>query len=60
MVAERWPAGWARPGLGAYAVSAAVRNGRQALVLVDDAETRADMYELVSTVANGGRPPGSG
>src|SRR5262249_20976267 len=40
MVAERWPAGWARPGLGAYAVSAAVRNGRPALVLVDDAETR--------------------
>ncbi len=58
MVAERWPAGWARPGLGSYAVSTAVRNGRQALVLVDDAETRADMYELVSTVANGGRLTG--
>jgi hypothetical protein len=58
MVAERWPAGWARPGLGAYAVSAAARNGRRALVLVDDAETRGDMYELVATVANGGRPTG--
>jgi tetratricopeptide (TPR) repeat protein len=58
MVSERWPAGWARPGLGAHAVSTAVRNGRQALVLVDDAETRADMYELVSTIANGGRPSG--
>jgi hypothetical protein len=58
MVAERWPAGWARPGLGAYAVSTAVRNGRQALVLVDDAETRADMYDLVTMAANGGRPTG--
>src|SRR4051812_10700676 len=58
LVAERWPAGWARPGLGSYAISAAARNGRRALVLVDDAETRADMYELVTTVANGGRPTG--
>ncbi len=58
LVAERWPAGWARPGLGAYAITAAARNGRHALVLVDDAETRADMYELVTTVANGGRPTG--
>jgi tetratricopeptide (TPR) repeat protein len=56
LVAERWPAGWARPGLGAGAVAAAVRAARPALILVDDAETRADMYELVSFVANGGRP----
>src|SRR5215831_18536786 len=56
MVAEGWPAGWARPGMGAYAVSAAARNGRRALVLVDDAETRADLFELLRTVAGGGRP----
>jgi tetratricopeptide (TPR) repeat protein len=56
MVAEGWPAGWARPGMGAYAVSAAARNGRRALVLVDDAETRADLFELLRTVSGGGRP----
>lgn len=56
LTAERWPCGWARPGLGAYAVSAAARNGRRALVLVDDAETRADLFELLRTVANGGSP----
>jgi tetratricopeptide (TPR) repeat protein len=56
MVAEGWPAGWARPGMSAYAVSAAVRNGRRALVLVDDAETRADLFELLRTVTGGGRP----
>ena len=63
----RWPTGWSRragrpagpaPGMGAYAVTAAARNGRQALVLVDDAETRADLFELVTAVANGGRPLG--
>jgi tetratricopeptide (TPR) repeat protein len=53
---ERWPCGWARPGLAAYAVSAAARNGRHALVMVDDAETRADVFELLRVVANGGRP----
>jgi tetratricopeptide (TPR) repeat protein len=56
LTADRWPCGWARPGLGAYAVSAAARNGRRALVLVDDAETRADLVELLRTVANGGAP----
>jgi tetratricopeptide (TPR) repeat protein len=56
LVAQRWPCGWARPGLGAYAVTAAARNGRHALLLVDDAETRADMFELLSAVANDGRP----
>jgi tetratricopeptide (TPR) repeat protein len=56
LTAERWPCGWARPGLGAYAVTAAARNGRRALVLVDDAETRADLFELLRTVANGGTP----
>jgi tetratricopeptide (TPR) repeat protein len=56
MVAEGWPAGWARPGMGAYAVSAAARNGRRALVMVDDAETRADLFELLRTVAGNGRP----
>jgi hypothetical protein len=47
LVADRWPCGWARPGLGAFAVTAAARNGRQALVLVDDAETRADVFDLL-------------
>jgi tetratricopeptide (TPR) repeat protein len=58
MVAQRWPAGWARPGLGAEAITTARRNGRQALILVDDAETRGDMYELVYELANGGGPSG--
>jgi tetratricopeptide (TPR) repeat protein len=58
MVSAGWPAGWARPGMGPYAVTAAVRNGRRALVLVDDAETRGDLFELLSAVANGGRPTG--
>jgi len=58
LVAQRWPVGWARPGMGAFAVTAAARNGRNALVLVDDAETRADVEELVGAVANGGQPPG--
>jgi len=56
LVQEKWPCGWARPGMAAYAVTAAARNGRRALVLVDDAETRADMFELLSVLANGGRP----
>jgi tetratricopeptide (TPR) repeat protein len=56
LMAERWPCGWARPGLGAFAVTAAARNGRRALVLVDDAETRADLLELLRTLANGGSP----
>jgi len=56
LVADKWPCGWARPGLAAYAVTAAARNGRHALVLVDDGETRADIFELLSVVANGGRP----
>lgn len=56
LVAERWPCGWARPGMGAYAVTAAARNGRRALVLVDDAETRADIFDLLTVVANGGQP----
>jgi tetratricopeptide (TPR) repeat protein len=56
LTAQRWPCGWARPGLAAYAVTAAARNGRRALLLVDDAETRADLFELLRTVANGGMP----
>ncbi len=55
---QRWPCGWARPGLASYAVTAAARNGRPALVLVDDAETRADMFDLLATLANGGNPLG--
>jgi tetratricopeptide (TPR) repeat protein len=58
LVAQRWPVGWARPGMGGYAVTAAARNGKHALVLVDDAETRADIPEVVTAVANGGRPLG--
>ena len=54
LTAQRWPCGWARPGMAAYAVTAAARNGRRALLLVDDAETRADLYELLRAVANGG------
>ena len=50
------PCGWARPGLGTYAVTAAARNGKKALVLVDDAETRADLVDLLRTLANGGSP----
>ncbi len=56
LVLEKWPCGWARPGLASYAVTAAARNGRKALVLVDDAETRADMFEMLQVLANGGRP----
>ncbi len=56
LTAQGWPCGWARPGLGAYAVTAAARNGRRALVLVDDAETRADLFELLRAVANDGIP----
>ena len=56
LVLEKWPCGWARPGLASYAVTTAARNGRQALVLVDDAETRADMFEMLHVLANGGRP----
>jgi hypothetical protein len=54
--ARGWPCGWARPGLGTYAVTAAARNGARALVLVDDAETRADLGEMIRTLANGGTP----
>jgi tetratricopeptide (TPR) repeat protein len=56
LVEQRWPCGWARPGMAAYAVSAAARNGRQALVLIDDAETRGDLFEVLRTVVNGGTP----
>ena len=56
LTAQRWPCGWARPGLAAYAATAAARNGRRALVLVDDAETRADLFELLRALANGGVP----
>ncbi len=56
LTAQRWPCGWARQGLASYAVAAAARNGRRALLLVDDAETRADLFELLRTVANGGLP----
>jgi tetratricopeptide (TPR) repeat protein len=58
MAVQRWPCGWAWPGLAAYAVAAAARNGRKALVLVDDAETRADVFDLLRTVGNGGAPIG--
>ena len=47
--------GWARPGLGAYAVTAAARNGRPALLLVDDAETRADVLDLLVAVSERGQ-----
>jgi tetratricopeptide (TPR) repeat protein len=56
MTAQQWPCGWARPGFGAYAVTTAARNGRMSLVLVDAAETRADLVELLRTLANGGSP----
>src|SRR5262245_8511340 len=56
LVMDQWPCGWARPGMGAFAVTAAARNGRTALVLVDDAETRADMFDVLTAVVNGGRP----
>jgi len=56
LVAEKWPVGWARPGLAAAAVHAAARTGRHALVLVDDAETRADLNELLGVLAGDQRP----
>jgi tetratricopeptide (TPR) repeat protein len=58
LVVQKWPCGWARPGLAAYAVAAAARNGRRALLLVDDAETRADVFDLLTAVSNGGQPTG--
>ena len=54
--AQGWACGWARPGLGTFAVTAAARNGGRALVLVDDAETRADLGDLLRTLANNGSP----
>jgi tetratricopeptide (TPR) repeat protein len=56
LTAQRWPCGWARPGMAGYAVTAAARNGRRALLLVDNAETRADMSDLLSAVVGGGLP----
>lgn len=56
LVAEKWTVGWARPGLAGAAVHAAARSGRHALVLVDDAETRADMVELLALLTGAARP----
>ena len=49
------PCGWARPGMGAFAITAAARNGQRALIIVDDAETRADLGELLRALANKGK-----
>jgi tetratricopeptide (TPR) repeat protein len=56
LVAEKWTVGWARPGLAGAAVHAAARSGRHSLVLVDDAETRADMVELLPMLTGAARP----
>jgi tetratricopeptide (TPR) repeat protein len=55
MVAERLTrekvvTGWAVPGRAGLAVNTSV-GGRKTLVIVDDAETRADVGELLATVA---------
>lgn len=57
-VAQRWPCGYARVGMGSFAITTAAQNGKRALLLIDDAETRADMYDVLACAANGGRPMG--
>ncbi len=56
LTSRGWACGWARPGLGTFAVTAAARNGARALVLVDDAETRADLGDVLRTLAGASSP----
>ncbi len=44
--------GWARPGMAVYAVTAAARDGRSALLLVDDADTRADLLAVLDALTD--------
>ena len=60
-VAERVAAhgvqvGWAPPGRAVHAVQAVAASSRPGVVIVDDAETRADIGDLLTLVANGGQP----
>ncbi|GAA1750533.1 hypothetical protein GCM10009681_22040 [Luedemannella helvata] len=48
--------GWAPPGRAVQAVQAVVASGRPGVVIVDDAETRADIGDLLALVAGGGQP----
>ncbi|GAA1829604.1 hypothetical protein GCM10009682_55610 [Luedemannella flava] len=60
-VAERVAAhgiqvGWAPPGRAVQAVQTVVASGRPGVVIVDDAETRADVGDLLALLAGGGQP----
>lgn len=48
--------GWAPPGRAVQAVQSIVAAGKPGVVIVDDAETRADIGDLLALVANGGHP----
>jgi tetratricopeptide (TPR) repeat protein len=48
---EEWTAGWLRTGAGGTVVSAVRRCGEPAVILVDDAEGRADVVELLDDLA---------
>ncbi|GIM88696.1 tetratricopeptide repeat protein [Paractinoplanes toevensis] len=48
---EPWVAGWLVPGRGAEAVRAIAAGGDPTLVLVDDADTRADLPDLLAAAA---------
>lgn len=56
VVAQKWSVGWARHGLAGQAVASAAKVGRPSLLLVDDAETRADVVDMLTVLANGGAP----
>jgi tetratricopeptide (TPR) repeat protein len=47
---------WALPGRAATAVLSAASGKHRSLVIIDDAETRADLGETLAVLANGGRP----
>ncbi|MFG1605131.1 hypothetical protein [Actinoplanes sp. NPDC049265] len=54
---EPWVAGWLRPGQAAAAMSAVVDCGDPALMVIDDADTRAELPRLLEVLAeHGGRP----
>jgi tetratricopeptide (TPR) repeat protein len=47
---EGWVAGWLRPGAGAAACAAVRDGGPPTLILVDDADLRADLFPLLDQV----------
>jgi tetratricopeptide (TPR) repeat protein len=54
LVGHQWSVGWARHGQAGQAVAGAATVGRPALLLVDDAECRADLTDMLTVLANGG------